>query len=118
MRRTPATIVVLEENAAAQELIDQALRTSGDHVLISNNPMEVLSLSSRLRIDLLVGDVGLLERSGPNVVEKLRSVAQVLYTNVPASSKLAQRGSGTALASPFSLEELREAVAAALYDRR
>jgi DNA-binding response OmpR family regulator len=118
MRRTPATIVVLEENAAAQELIDQALRTSGDRVLISNNPMEVLALSSRLRIDLLVVDVGLLERSGPNVVEKLRSVAQVLYINVPGSSKLAQQDSSTALASPFSLEELREAVAAVLYDHR
>jgi DNA-binding response OmpR family regulator len=116
MGRPPATIVVLEENAAAQELIDQALRTSGDRVLISNNPMEALGLSSRVRIDLLVGDFGLLERSGPNVVEKLRSVAQVLYTNVPGGSKPAQRDSGTALCSPFSLEELREAVAAALDD--
>ena len=118
MPRAPATIVVLEENAAAQELIEQALRTSGDRVLISNNPMEVLALSSRLRIDLLVVDVCLLERSGPNVVERLRSVAQVLYTNVPGSSKLAQQDSGTALGSPFSLEELREAVAAVLYDHR
>jgi CheY-like chemotaxis protein len=118
MPRPPATIVVLEENAAAQELIDQALRTSGDRVLISNNPMEALGLSSRVRIDLLVGDFALLERSGPKVVEKLRSVAQVLYTNVPRSSKLAQEDSGTALGSPFSLEDLREAVAAALDDHR
>jgi CheY-like chemotaxis protein len=118
MPRPPATIVVLEENAAAQELIDQALRTSGDRVLISNNPMEALGLSSRVRIDLLVGDFALLERSGPKVVEKLRSVAQVLYTNVPRSSKLAQEDSGTALGSPFSLEDLRGAVAAALDDHR
>jgi CheY-like chemotaxis protein len=118
MRRPAATIVVLEENGAAQELIDQTLRTSGDRVLISNNPMEALGLSSRVRIDLLVGDFGLLERSGPNVLEKLRSVTRVLYTNVPGSAKLAQQDSATALRSPFSLEELREAVAAALYDHR
>jgi CheY-like chemotaxis protein len=68
MQRRPATIVVLEENAAAQELIDQTLRTLGDRVLISNSPMEALGLSKRVRIDLLVGDVGLLERSDPNVV--------------------------------------------------
>jgi CheY-like chemotaxis protein len=114
MRRTPATIVVLEENAAAQELIDQALRTSGDRVLISNSPMEALGLSKRVRIDLLVGDVALLERSDPTVVERLRSVGRVLYTNVPDSSRLAQQDGGTALRSPFTLEELREAIAAAL----
>jgi CheY-like chemotaxis protein len=118
MRRPPATIVVLEENAAAQELIDQTLRTSGDRVLISNNPMEALGLASRVRIDLLVGDFALLERSGPNVVEKLRSVAQVLYTNVPGGSRLAQEDSGIALGNPYRLEELREAVAAALDDHR
>jgi DNA-binding NtrC family response regulator len=118
MPRRPATIVVLEENAAAQELIDQTLRTSGHRVLISNNPMEALGLSSRVRIDLLVGDFALLERSGPNVVEKLSSVAQVLYTNVPRGSMIAQENSGNALGNPFSLEELREAVAAALDDRR
>lgn len=118
MRTTPATIVVLEENAAAQELIDRTLSASGDRVLISNSPMEALGLSSRVRIDLLVADVGLLERSDPHVVEKLRSVGRVLYTNVPGSSRLAQHDSGIALRSPFSLEELREAVAAALDDHR
>jgi len=85
MRRTPATIVVLEENAAAQELIDQALRKSGDRVLISNSAVEALGLTSRVRIDLIVGDVGLLEKSDPDVVEKLQSVGQVLYTNVRGS---------------------------------
>jgi hypothetical protein len=52
--------------------------------------MEALGLSSRVRIDLLVGDFGLRERSGPNVVEKLRSVAQVSYTNLPGGSRLTQ----------------------------
>jgi CheY-like chemotaxis protein len=116
MPRTPATIVVLEENAAAQELIDQTLRTSGDRVLISNNPMEALGLSRRVRIDLLVGDAGLLERSDPNVVEKLRAVGPILYTNFPGGSRLAEQNGGTVLRSPFSLEELREAVAAALHE--
>lgn len=58
------------------------------------------------------------ERSDPTVVEKLRSVGRVLYTNVANSSRLAQKNSGAALRSPFSLEELREAVAAALDDHR
>jgi len=118
MGRTPATIVVLQENAAVQELIDQTLRESGDRVLISNNPVEALELANRLRIDLLVADVGLLEQSDPHVVKELQSVAYVLYTNVRDGSRLAQLESGTTLRSPLSLEELREAVAAALRDHR
>ena len=59
-----------------------------------------------------------LEKSDPDVVEKLQSVGQVLYTNVRGSSRLAQLDSGTALRGPFSLEELREAVAAALRHHR
>jgi DNA-binding response OmpR family regulator len=118
MRRTPATIVVLEESAAVQDLVDQALRESGDRVLISNNPIEALELASRLRIDLLVADVGLLEQSDPHVVKELQSVAYVLYTNVQDGSRLAQLESGTTLRSPFSLDELRGAVAVALRDHR
>jgi DNA-binding response OmpR family regulator len=118
MRRTPATIVVLEENAAAQELIDQTLRQAGDRVLISNNPVEALVLASRVRIDLIVGDAGLLEGSDPQVVEQLHLAGPVLYTHVRDSSRLAQLESGTTLQSPFSLEELRKAVAAALRHHR
>jgi DNA-binding response OmpR family regulator len=113
MRKAPATIVVLEENAAAQELIDQALRSSGDRVLISNNPVEALELAGRVRIDLIVGDAGLLEGSDPHVVEQLQLVGQVLYTHV-RGSPFAEVNGGHVLPSPFSLEELRNAVAAAL----
>lgn len=118
MRRRPATIIVLEENAAVQELIEQSLRESGDRVLVSNNPVEALGLVGRVQIDVLVCDVDLLEASDPHVVDKLQSVGRVLYTNVRDSSRLPRLESGTALSSPFSLEELREAVAAALRDRR
>ena len=117
MAKTPATIVVLEGNAAAQELIDQTLRESGDRVLISNRPAEALGLVGRVQIDLIVADADLLEGSDPHVVEQLRSVGRILYTDVGSSSRLAQPDGGTALRSPFSLEELKEAVAAALRDR-
>jgi DNA-binding response OmpR family regulator len=118
MQRTAATIVVLEGNAAAQELIDQTLRAPEIRVLISNNPAEALGLASRVQIDLIVGDAGLLEASDPLVVEKLESVARVLYTHVQENSRLADQENGMALKSPFALEELRDAVAAALRDHR
>jgi CheY-like chemotaxis protein len=97
MPDTASTIVVLEENAAAQELIDQALRQSGHRVLITNNPMEILALARRVRIDLLVGDISLLDATEPKLAERLRSITRT-----------------TAVAAPFSLQEFEQAVAAAL----
>ena len=107
MDRPPATIVVLEENAAAQDLIEQALRNSADRVLITNNPLGVLGLARRVRIDLIIGDAGILERTG-----------QILYIDVQPGSAFGEADSGKALRSPFSLEELREAAHAALAARR
>jgi hypothetical protein len=52
------------------------------------------------------------------VVEKLLSVGPILYTNFPGGSRLAEQNGGSVLRSPFSLEELRDAVAAALHETR
>jgi hypothetical protein len=93
MERPPAAIVVLEENAAAQDLIEQSLRESGDRVLVSNNPMEALGLARRLRIDLIVGDAGLLEKTDPLVVKRLQGVGEMVYTR---TSGTAPRSTGPA----------------------
>jgi CheY-like chemotaxis protein len=118
MHRAPATVVVLEENAAAQELMEQALRASGDRILISNTPSEVLRLSRRVRIDLLVSDAELLAKTDPSLVDRLRSVARILYTNSAGDAEHARENGAAVLSSPFSLEELSEAAAAALADNR
>jgi hypothetical protein len=36
------------------ELIDQALRDTAERVLITQSPLEVLDVASRIRIDLLI----------------------------------------------------------------
>src|SRR2546422_10025985 len=53
-----STIVIVEESAAVQELVEQALRESGDRVLVTQNALEVLDVARRVRIDLLVIDLG------------------------------------------------------------
>jgi len=52
-----STIVIVEESAAVQELVEQALRETGDCVIVSQNPLEVLDVAQRVRIDLLVIDI-------------------------------------------------------------
>ena len=52
-----ATILVVEENAAVLELIDQVLRACGHRVLSTKDGFEALEVASRVRIDAVVAGV-------------------------------------------------------------
>jgi DNA-binding response OmpR family regulator len=110
-----STIVIVEESAAVQELVEQALRESGDHVLVTQNALEVLDVASRLRIDLLVVDID----SQPGLVEEVRESQpdlRVLYLSDGTDEQPADPPPDRSLLllTPFSLGELRAAIAARL----
>lgn len=114
----PATILVLEENAAVQELIDQALRESGHHVLSTRNALEALEVVRRVRIDVLV--VGRLAEEGQTIVGVFRSIQagmRIVSISAP-DDDLDGMDNGARLSSPLSLDDLLEAAAAALVSRR
>ena len=114
----PATILVLEENAAVQELIDQALRESGHRVLTTNNALEALEVVRRVRIDVLVDGV-VLEERGQALVGELRSIQaglRIVSISAPADD-LEGIDPSARLSSPLSLDDLREAAAAGLDPR-
>lgn len=103
-----ATVLVLEENTAVQELIDQALRDAGHRVVGTNDPLEALDILHRVQVDVLV--IGsLLDTRMEALLGQLGSIQaglHVLRIYDPA-------GNGRAsLASPIPLDELAEAVAA------
>lgn len=101
-----------------QELIDQALRESGHRVLTTNNALEALELLHRVRIDIVVvGD--LLEERGQTLVEELRSIqAGIPVVSISDSDgDLEGIDPSAKLSSPFSLDDLRLAAAAALDSR-
>ena len=110
-----ATILVLEDNSAVQELIDQALREAGHRVLSTKNALEAFEVVRRVSIDLLVVGV-LLEERSQALVGELRSIQSELPIvciagpddDLPALDRTAR------LPSPFSLDDLRDAVAAGL----
>jgi DNA-binding response OmpR family regulator len=108
-----STIVIVEESAAVQELVEQALRESGDRVLVTQNALEVLDVARRVRTDLLVIDIN----SQPGLVEELRESQpdlRVLYVSDRTDEQQAGLEDGLPLLTPFSLGELRAAVAALL----
>lgn len=115
-RASPATIVVVERESAAQELIDQALRGSGHRVLMTTDPLEALQLGQRVRIDVLVDDVELSDQR-PTLVERLRSVQpemRIVRVLDPDERNLSELNGGVVLRRPFSLDELERAVEQAL----
>jgi CheY-like chemotaxis protein len=107
-----ATILVLEENSAVQELIDQALRESGYRVLSTHNALEAVEVVRRVRIDVLVvGD--LAGEQGERLADELRSVQpelQIVWIRAPDDETEGVDRS-TSLPWPFSLDDLRMTVA-------
>jgi CheY-like chemotaxis protein len=106
------TILLLERNVAVQELIDEALRMSGYHVLSTRNSLEALELARRVRIDVVVaGDV--LDVRTEDVVDELRSIQPSLrVVDVTGRERDLGQRNGTRLAPPFSLDDLVELLAA------
>jgi DNA-binding response OmpR family regulator len=108
-----STIVIVEESAAVQELVEQALRESGDRVLVTQNALEVLDVAHRVRIDLLVIDID----AEPGLVEDVRESQpdlRVLYLWDNTDEQQPGPERRPALLTPFSLGELRTAIAALL----
>jgi DNA-binding response OmpR family regulator len=105
--------VVVEESAAVQDLVEQVLREGGDRVLVCQNPLEVLDVARRVRIDLLVTDLD----SRWGLVKQVRASQpdlQVLYLSGGADEQPAGLEGSLPLRTPFALDELRAAIAARL----
>jgi DNA-binding response OmpR family regulator len=111
----PATILVLEENAAVEDLIEQALRESGHRVLTTQNALEALEVVRRVQIDVLV--VGeLLGERGQTLVGEFRSIQpglRIVSISGP-NEDLKGIDPSACLSSPFSLDDLREVATAGL----
>jgi CheY-like chemotaxis protein len=106
----PATILVVEGNAAVQELIEQALRDSGHYILSTQNSLEALELVRRIQVDILIaGD--LLERR-VSLVAELRDIQPelALVSICGPDDDVDDEGLGFKLSAPFSLSDLRAAI--------
>jgi CheY-like chemotaxis protein len=109
-----ATVLVLEDNAAVQDLIEQALREPGHRVLSTNNPLEALDVVRRVHVDIVVAGVFLGEGTDA-LVGKLRSIqAGLEVVSIHGANDDADSDRDTILASPTQLDELGEIVGASV----
>ena len=114
------TILVVEDEATVRHLTLRFLESLGYQVRVAMNGQEALRLAeSGAPLDLVLTDVVMPVMGGPELVERLharRPELPVLYMSgfteeLPAASK---PGAAALLVKPFTLEDLAQAVRAAL----
>ncbi len=105
--------MIVEQSAGVQELVEQALREMGHRILVTQNALEVLDVARRVRIDLVVIDLD----SEPGLVDEIRSSQpdlRLLYVSDRTDEQPADSEHHPSLLTPFSLDELRVAIAGLL----
>lgn len=105
-----ATVVVFDANAALLELIEQALRESGHRVLVTMDPLEAIAIVRRVRVDVIVAGDPLAGRR-QTLLEELRSMQPGMRIVSICDPDDESREIDCTLSWPFSLDDLREAVA-------
>jgi len=114
-RRRTETVLVVEDEPAARELIGEVLREEGYQVLLAADGQEGVDLAERqgVRIQAVLTDVILPRLSGPSVAErvvKLQPGVKVLFMSGYTDDALARHGvlePGVALLQkPFTPDDL------------
>jgi two-component system cell cycle sensor histidine kinase/response regulator CckA len=115
---SPATILVVEDEAAVRDLCKRALEADGYQVAACG-PGDALRTADELgtRLDLVLTDVVMPELDGPTIAAALRSRRQDLpilfMTGYPRNREEELTGAaarGEVLAKPFTAQELGAAV--------
>jgi len=119
----PATILVVDDDDAVRKVVSAALKRIGHRTLAAPTAAEAERTlrAARGEIDLVISDVNLPDLSGPELVTAMRRAhpgLRVLFTSgyrpEEASEHFELLESSPFLDKPFSLEDLRRAVAGAL----
>ncbi len=124
--RGSETVLVVEDDPQVRRIIVNMLQSRGYRVLASADERQaVAAAEAEPHIDVLVSDVVLRERSGPEVAERLRSTHPslgVLFVSGYTADAIAGRGvtgeSASFLQKPFSGHQLGRRVREVLDERR
>jgi two-component system cell cycle sensor histidine kinase/response regulator CckA len=118
----PATVLIVDDESAAIEIMEDILESRGYRVLATNNPERVLVLMDvdTRRIDVLLVDVVMPQRPGPDIaawVCQRWPDCQVIFMSGYPLDRLAEYGvpaGARILTKPIAVAVLLDAVRAAL----
>jgi two-component system cell cycle sensor histidine kinase/response regulator CckA len=118
----PATILLVEDEAAVREMAGGLLKRAGYTILPASSALEALAIFEReqARISLLLTDVVMADLHGPELAERLRRQRPELrvvfisgYSDA-LSGTSAEDGNATFLSKPFTAATLIATVQGAL----
>ena len=117
-----ARILLAEDDAAARDLVQRALGLDGHEVLVTQDGLEALEkMQGAGRIDLLISDVQMPGLDGISLVEKalaaypgLRVVLMSGFADELDRAEHLKARITRIITKPFTLEQIRSAVRAAL----
>jgi CheY-like chemotaxis protein len=119
-RGDPATVLVVDDAEAVRELVRLALQGTGRRIVVAASGAEAVAEAAGLPIDVLVTDVLLPDLSGPELAAVLRAehpTLRVIYiSGWYDHADFPGVRDGPLLTKPFSIDDLRRAVAAAFDD--
>lgn len=127
-RDDPATILVVEDDAATRTFLADNLTADGYELLVAENASDALRLLETRFPDLALVDLGLPDASGYDVLRQVRQADGVISRIDPATPLVLltgrdgeldrvrgfDRGADDYICKPFSYPELRGRVAALL----
>jgi DNA-binding response OmpR family regulator len=125
---TPATVLLVEDDAATRTFLAEQLTCDGFDVLVADGAAAAARALERSAPDLAIVDVGLPDGSGLDLVARVRAADGLVSRIDPATPLLVlsgrcgeldrvrgfERGADDFVAKPFSYPELRGRVVAIL----
>jgi two-component system cell cycle sensor histidine kinase/response regulator CckA len=115
-----ATVLVVDDADAVRELVRLALERTGRSIVVAASGAEAVAAAAGLAIDLLITDVLLPDVSGPELAAVLRadhpSLRVIYISGWYDHADFPGVRDGPLLTKPFSIDDLRRAVAGAFDD--
>lgn len=111
--QTTPTILVVEDDAAVQNLITTALQTQGYNLCTAQDGTQAIVETVSRHPDILLLDLGLPDMDGVDVIRKLRSWSELAIIVISARSEDTDKiealdaGADDYLTKPFSVDELQ-----------
>jgi DNA-binding NtrC family response regulator len=117
MEPRPASVLVVDDEQMIAELAAEILRGEGHEVHVAYDAQAALALLKANDVDVVLTDIVLGASDGVDLAEsiaRLRPEARVIFMSGYGSHSRGPAPNDPVLAKPFSADELRERVAAAL----
>lgn len=112
------TVLAVEDDDAVRELIRLALEETGARILLAGSGAKAAALAAGMPIDLLIADVVLPDQSGIDLARTLRAerpaLCVIYVTGLNDLAAFAKVEDDPRVLKPFTLDEMRRAVARAL----